>query len=60
MSAELAVRRPACRTIDYLALPRAPVVLVYGIGVDSTAVLIELVAQGRKPDLAVGSIYDDL
>lgn len=30
---------------------RAPVVLSYGVGVDSTALLVELVARGEPPDL---------
>lgn len=30
---------------------QAPVVLAYGVGVDSTALLVELIAQGRAPDL---------
>lgn len=33
--------------------PPAPVVLAYGIGVDSTALLIEKVARGEKPDLVL-------
>ena len=36
-----------------MLMPRAPVVLAYGIGVDSTALLIELVARGCKPDLVM-------
>ena len=31
--------RATTRVRDYLALPRPPVVLAYGIGVDSTALL---------------------
>lgn len=31
--------------------PRPPVVLAYGLGVDSTAMLVELVARGEPPDL---------
>jgi hypothetical protein len=34
-------------------LPPPPTVLAYGVGVDSTALLIELVAQGRAPDLVL-------
>jgi hypothetical protein len=30
---------------------RPPIVLAYGVGVDSTALLIEMVALGEKPDL---------
>ncbi|MGE4404392.1 hypothetical protein [Pseudomonas sp.] len=48
-SLALARRRKA----DYLELPRAPTALSYGVGVDSTAMLIELVHQGRKPDLVL-------
>ncbi|TCP30368.1 hypothetical protein [Sphingomonas sp. BK235] len=32
-----------------------PVVLAYGIGVDSTALLVELVARGQKPDLVLSA-----
>lgn len=45
--------RRSPRTIDYLQLAQAPTVLSYGVGVDSTAMLIELVHQGRKPDLVL-------
>lgn len=41
------------RAVDVLDLRNPPVVLAYGIGVDSTAMLIELVAQGRRPDLVL-------
>ena len=41
------------RRVDVLHLPRSPLVLAYGIGVDSTAMLIELVARGEKPDLVL-------
>lgn len=34
-------------------LPPAPVVLAYGVGVDSTALLIEKVARGEKIDLVL-------
>lgn len=34
-------------------VPRAPVVLAYGMGVDSTALLIELDARGTPPDLVL-------
>ena len=34
-------------------LPPPPTVLAYGVGVDSTALLIELVAQRRAPDLVL-------
>ena len=37
----------ATRARDLLDLPQPPVVLAYGIGVDSTAMLIELVARGE-------------
>lgn len=43
----------AARARDLLDLPRPPVVLAYGIGVDSTAMLIELVARGKTPDLVL-------
>ena len=43
----------ALRQVDILAMPRPPVVLAYGIGVDSTAMLLELVARGEKPDLVL-------
>lgn len=33
--------------------PPPPVVLAYGIGVDSTALLIELHARGQAPDLVL-------
>jgi hypothetical protein len=32
---------------------RGPVVLSYGVGVDSTALLIELVSRGQAPDLVL-------
>ncbi|VWX51052.1 hypothetical protein [Novosphingobium sp. 9U] len=32
---------------------RAPVVLSYGMGVDSTALLVELVSRGQAPDLVL-------
>lgn len=41
------------RSPEYFHLPRTPSVLSYGVGVDSTAMLIELVSQGRKPDLVL-------
>ena len=42
------------RQPDRLALsPPAPVVLAYGVGVDSTAMLVELVALGQPPDLVL-------
>ena len=34
-------------------LPPAPVVLAYGVGVDSTALLVELDARGQRPDLVL-------
>lgn len=44
------------RSIDYLAVPPpAPVVLAYGIGVDSTALLVELEAKGTPPDLVLSA-----
>jgi len=43
----------ATRARDLLDLPQPPVVLAYGIGVDSTAMLIELVARGETPDLVL-------
>ncbi|ABQ71361.1 hypothetical protein Swit_5253 (plasmid) [Rhizorhabdus wittichii RW1] len=43
-----------CRVPDRIDLhPRAPVILAYGIGVDSTALLIELHARGETPDLVL-------
>jgi len=36
-------------------MPPPPVVLAYGIGVDSTALLVELVARGQKPDLVLSA-----
>lgn len=36
-----------------MILPPPPVVLAYGIGVDSTALLIELHARGQAPDLVL-------
>ncbi|GFE77372.1 MULTISPECIES: hypothetical protein [Sphingomonadaceae] len=41
------------RVPDYILPPRAPTVLAYGVGVDSTALLVELVAQGKVPDLVL-------
>lgn len=41
------------RVPDYLLPPRAPHVLAYGVGVDSTALLVELEARGEKPDLVI-------
>lgn len=44
------------RSIDYLAVPPpAPVVLAYGIGVDSTALLVALEARGTPPDLVLSA-----
>lgn len=44
------------RSIDYLVVPPpAPVVLAYGIGVDSTALLVELEAKGTPPDLVLSA-----
>jgi hypothetical protein len=34
-----------------IIMPRPPVALAYGIGVDSTALLIELVSRGRSRKL---------
>ncbi len=53
MIAGPACAKPAARARDLLDLPRPPVVLAYGIGVDSTAMLIELVARGETPDLVL-------
>ena len=36
-----------------MATPRPPRVLAYGVGVDSTALLVELVARGEPPDLVL-------
>ena len=33
--------------------PLPPVVLAYGVGVDSTALLVELEARGQRPDLVL-------
>lgn len=38
-----------------MGMPPPPVVLAYGIGVDSTALLVELVARGQKPDLVLSA-----
>ena len=53
-----AIKRPALaappRDIDYIRIAEpAPVVLAYGIGVDSTALLIELESRGTPPDLVI-------
>ena len=45
--------RRAVDTILVAAPP--PVVLAYGIGVDSTALLIELEARGEAPDLVLSA-----
>lgn len=45
--------RPS-RQVDYLTVDTPPpVVLAYGIGVDSTALLVELEARGEIPDLVL-------
>ena len=54
----LASERPAPsarpRDIDYIRVAEpAPVVLAYGIGVDSTALLVELESRGTPPDLVI-------
>ncbi|WP_434406004.1 hypothetical protein [Sphingobium sp. DN12] len=36
-----------------MPIPGPPVVLAYGIGVDSTALLLELHARGATPDLVL-------
>ncbi|TCM32373.1 hypothetical protein [Novosphingobium sp. ST904] len=36
-----------------IIMPRPPVALAYGIGVDSTALLIELVSRGEKPEIVI-------
>jgi hypothetical protein len=36
-------------------MPPPPVVLAYGIGVDSTALLVELVSRGQKPGLVLSA-----
>lgn len=42
------------RSVDRIDLRRSgPKVLAYGVGVDSTALLIELVARGEAPDLVL-------
>lgn len=38
-----------------MEMPPPPVVLAYGIGVDSTALLVELVARGQAPDLVLSA-----
>lgn len=44
------------RTIDFLQIaPPPPVVLAYGIGVDSTSLLVELEARGERPDLVLSA-----
>ncbi len=44
----------ALRPIDYIRVAEPPpVVLAYGIGVDSTALLVELEARGTPPDLVI-------
>lgn len=44
------------RAVDYLDIvPPPPVVLAYGIGVDSTALLVELEARGEAPDLVLSA-----
>ena len=35
--------------------PPAPVVLAYGMGVDSTALLVELESRGTPPDLVLSA-----
>lgn len=44
-------RQRARRAVDYMGFGGRPSVLSYGVGVDSTALLLELVGQGRPPDL---------
>jgi 3'-phosphoadenosine 5'-phosphosulfate sulfotransferase (PAPS reductase)/FAD synthetase len=40
--------------VDYILVAKPPpVVLAYGIGVDSTALLVELEARGEAPDLVL-------
>jgi len=47
---------PALREIDYIRVVEpAPVVLAYGIGVDSTALLVELESRGTPPDLVLSA-----
>ncbi|OYW85754.1 MAG: hypothetical protein B7Z20_08505 [Sphingobium sp. 32-64-5] len=47
---------PPPRAPDYLVVaPPPPVVLAYGIGVDSTALLVELEARGEAPDLVLSA-----
>src|SRR3546814_19527979 len=41
-----------CLTDDP-ALPRTPVIAAWGMGLDSTAMIIEWVARGRPPDLVL-------
>ncbi|MDE8650578.1 hypothetical protein [Novosphingobium album (ex Liu et al. 2023)] len=42
------------RDIDYIRVAEpAPTVLAYGIGVDSTALLVELESRGTPPDLVI-------
>ena len=52
----LSLPSPVARVRDRLALaPAPPVVLAYGIGVDSTALLVELEARGTPPDLVLSA-----
>lgn len=46
-------QRSLPRHVDRLEFGRPPAVLSYGVGVDSTALLLELVSQGRAPDLVL-------
>src|SRR3546814_11049986 len=42
------------RLLDYIRVDAPqPVVLAYGIGVDSTALLLELESRGTPPDLVI-------
>src|SRR3546814_14949601 len=42
------------RALDYIRVDAPqPVVLAYGIGVDSTALLLELESRGTPPDLVI-------
>ncbi|MDX3911157.1 MAG: hypothetical protein QHC67_15260 [Sphingobium sp.] len=52
-SSAAAIPKPFPSTGRLPPVPPAPIVLAYGIGVDSTALLIELHARGEAPDLVL-------
>ncbi|PZU74438.1 MAG: hypothetical protein DI530_16235 [Sphingomonas sp.] len=56
MSAFIRAEAGNSRSPDYILVSAPPpVVLAYGIGVDSTALLIELEARGEPPDLVLSA-----